>query len=328
MGAIQRGQSKMTTTVTFTAISAFIGFLLNATVLYLVLSRGSRAYHYLFAGVLFICALWDLGTMLAMLRNEHPQELINLGYLVSIPCAFLIPFVFHFTCSYLGCPRKITTITIWVLTGISAILLSLGIVFQASSNLPMGRIIGIYEYSWGNIWRGDENWRTSLLLAIPTYYAVFIAACWLIIRQFKQETKPISRRHLFYILVSFIAMGVAGTKVFAVVGVDWPVLLPLGMALNDVFVALIGIAIIKERLFDITVVLKKGALYSLLGAGVILLFSLSEHLLASYVAETLGENSFIIHVISIAVVIAVLMPVKHWLEKLLNRYFLDRQFEF
>ena len=90
----------------------------------------------------------------------------------------------------------------------------------------------------------------------------------------------------------------------------------------------IGIAIIKERLFDITIVLKKGALYSGMGAGVILLFSFSEHMLATYVGETLGEDSFLIHLISIAVVIAVLMPIKHWLERVLESYFRSKQFEF
>jgi hypothetical protein len=113
-----------------------------------------------------------------------------------------------------------------------------------------------------------------------------------------------------------------------VVGVNLAFLLPLGMVLNDVFVALIGIAIIKERLFDITLVLKKGALYSALGGGIILIFSLSEHMLATYIGEFLGEESFIIHIISIAVVIALLMPIKHWLERFIERFFGQKQFEF
>jgi CDP-diglyceride synthetase len=123
-------------------------------------------------------------------------------------------------------------------------------------------------------------------------------------------------------------MGIAGTKVLAVMGVDWPILLPAGMALNDVFAALIGIAIIKERLFDITLVLKKGALYSVIGAGVIFIFSFSEHMLATYVGEFLGESSMLIHLISIAVVIAVLMPAKQCLEKYLENYFKTKQYEF
>lgn len=318
----------MTATVTVTTISSFIGFLLNSTVLYLVLSRGRKIYHYLFAGVLFICALWDLGIMLAMLRNEHPEELINLGYMVSIPCVFLIPFVFHFTCSYLDCPRTKTTILIWVLAVAIVIFMMLGFLLRSSSFLPLGKIIGIYVYSWGNIWKGDENWRNGLLFAIPAYYFVFIVACWFLFSRLRQVTSQVERRHLIYILISFVAMGLAGTKILAVLGVDWPILLPAGMALNDVFVALIGIAIIKTQLFDITLVIKKGAVFSVIVAGVILIFSLSEHMLATYVGELLGENSFIIHIISIAVVIAVLMPVKHWLEKQLNNYFRAREIEF
>jgi hypothetical protein len=318
----------VTIVVTITTISSFIGFLLNASILYLVLARGRQTYHFLFAGVLFICALWDLGTLLAMLRNEHPQDLVKIGYLVSIPCALLIPFVFHFTCSYLGCLHTKTIFTLWILAGLSAVSLLLGAIISDSIPLPMGRIIGVYEYSWGNIWRGDASWRNGLLVAIPLYYAVFLAACWMLYQRLKQETSQLARRHLVYILVSFLAIGFAGTKVFAVVGVDWPILLPVGMALNDLFVALVGIAIIKDRLFDITVVLKKGALYSAVGAGVIFVFSFTEHLLATYVGETLGENSFLIHLVSVAVVIALLMPVKHHLEKLLDKYFQSRQFEF
>lgn len=318
----------MSITIAFTAVSSFIGFLLNSCILYLVLARGRKTHHFLFAGVLFICALWDLGIMLAMLRNEHPQELVNLGYLVSIPCTFLVPVVFHFTCSYLDCPRPKTTITLWVITAAMAVTMALGLILRQAISLPLGKIIGVYEYGWGNIWRGDDNWHNTLFIALPAYYIVFLVTCWFLYQRLKVETSQVPRRHLIYILVSFIAMAFAGVKVLAVMGIDWPVLLPAGMALNDLFVALIGIAIIKERLFDITIILKKGALYSMIGAGVIFIFSFSEHMLATYIGETLGENSFVIHLLSIGVVIALLMPVKHWLERRLDRYFQSRQFQF
>ena len=318
----------MTPTLAVTTVSAFIGFILNSTVFYLVLSKGRQFYHYLFAGVLFICALWDLGIVLAMLRNEHPVELIYIGYIVTIPCTLLIPFVFHFTCSYLDCPKTKTTYFLWITTGGIAILMSLGILLRSSSIAPLGKIVGIYAYDWGNIWRGDDNWRNGLMLAIPAYYIVFAAVCWFLYKRLRVENSRIERRHLTYILVGFIAMGLAGTKVLAVTGVDWPILLPAGMALNDIFVAIIGIAIIKDRLLDITLVIKRGAIFSVIIAGVVFIFSFSEHMLATYVGEKLGENSIIIHMISIAVVIAILMPVKHWLEKLLNSYFKSRQINF
>lgn len=309
----------MSTVVTITAISSFIGFVLNSTILYLVLSKGKERYHYLFAGILFICAIWDLGITVAMLRNEHPADLISLGYIVTIPCLFLLPLIFHFTCSYIGCPKMKTTIGLWSITIIMVILMTTGL---------LGRIDDVYRYSWGNIWKGDPVWQFVTIIAIPLIIAVILAVCWFLYKQIKQETMVVNRRHKIYVLVSFAAIGLATVKIFSVLGVDFPFLLPAGMALNDVFIVVIGIAIIKERLFDITVVIKKGALYSLLAAGIILMFSLSEHMLATYVGEFLGEDSFYLHLISIAVVIAVLMPVKHRLERILDGYFGEKRFEF
>lgn len=309
----------MSTVVTITAIYSFIGFVLNSTIFYLVISKGRELYHYLFAGILFICAIWDLGITVAMLRNEHPGDLIRLGYFVTLPCIFLLPLFFHFTCSFIGCPKKKTTILLWVLAFLMVLFLVSGII---------GRIDDIYHYSWGNIWKGDQLWQYTMTASIPLYILLFLTVGWFLYRQIKQETKGIKRRHMIYVLISFAAIGLAIVKAFTVLGVDYPILLPAGMALNDVFIAVIGIAIIKDQLFDITVVIKKGALYSVLGAAIILIFSLSEHMLATYVGEFLGEESFFIHVISIAVVIAILMPVKHRLEGLLERYFGEKRFEF
>lgn len=309
----------MSTVVTITAISSFIGFVLNSTILYLVLSKGKERYHYLFAGILFICAIWDLGITVAMLRNEHPADLISLGYIVTIPCLFLLPLIFHFTCSYIGCPKVKTTIILWSIAILMVILMSTGL---------SGRIDDIYRYSWGNIWKGDPAWQFGLISGIPLYIAIILTACWFLYKQIREESFRVPRRHMIYVMVGFMAIALAMVKVFSVLGVDYPFLLPAGMALNDVFIVLIGIAIIKERLFDITVVIKKGALYSLLAAGIILMFSLSEHMLATYVGEFLGEDSFYLHLISIAVVIAVLMPVKHRLERILDGYFGEKRFEF
>lgn len=309
----------MSTIMTVTVISSFIGFILNSAILYLVLSRGKYLYHYLFAGILFICAIWDLSITITILRNEHPEDLILIGKIVNTVCLFLVPLIFHFSCSYIGRPYRKTTATIWGLTTIFAVMGIIGI---------GGKINDVYHYSWGSIWKGDQLFVITTWLAIPLWIFNSSIACWLLYSQIQQESSIVKRRHLLYLMVGFMVIGLAIVKVLVVVGVDLAFLLPLGMALNDVFVALIGIAIIKERLFDITFVLKKGALYSVLGAGIILIFSLSEHMLATYIGEFLGEESFIIHIISIAVVIAILMPIKHWLERFVESYFSQKQFEF
>ena len=100
------------------------------------------------------------------------------------------------------------------------------------------------------------------------------------------------------------------------------------MLLNDIFVAIIGLAIIKDKLFDITVIVKKGALYSILAGLLIFVYSFSEHILVTYIGETIGERSNWLHLISIAVGIAVLMPVKNRLERAVEGYFVHKKLEF
>lgn len=104
-------------------------------------------------------------------------------------------------------------------------------------------------------------------------------------------------------------------------GINASILLPLGMFLNDIFVAVIGVAIIKDRLFDITVVIKKGTLYSILAGFLVFIYSLSEHILVTYVGHVVGEGSTLLHLISISIAIALLMPVKSRLERLIDDFF-------
>jgi CDP-diglyceride synthetase len=137
----------------------------------------------------------------------------------------------------------------------------------------------------------------------------------------------LARRHSAYVLVGFLTITVATVKIVLTMGVDVPLLLPLGMALTDIFGALIGVAILKDRLLDITVIVKKTAIYSALGAAVVVVFGLCEHILATYVAEFIGEESQLLHLISIAVVIALAMPLKHQLERLVEGAFGRRMVE-
>jgi hypothetical protein len=144
----------------------------------------------------------------------------------------------------------------------------------------------------------------------------------------KRAASRLERRHYLYIASGVLVITFAIVKVGVVMGINIPILLPLGMFLVDIFNAIIGIAIIKDRLFDITVIIKKGTLYSILAGLLIFIYSLSEHLLVTYIGETIGENSNLVHFISIAVGIAVLLPVKNRLERVMEGYFAHKKLEF
>ena len=307
------------TTVLVTAVTSFLGFLLNVAVIFLVLSRGRKRYHYLFAGVPLILAIWDLGIFLAMIRNSFVNELPIYGYVIGLPCTFLPALIYHFTCSYLNQPRKKSTIFIWVYCIIGLFLMVSGL---------GGKISGVYNYSWGNIFRPDSAYLLGTASWLLIFYIFVWSSCWFLFRAYRRESSPIARRHILYILIGFLVISLANVKIAVLYGIDNPWLMPTGMLFIDIFAALIGVAIIKHRLLDITLIVKKGTIYSLLVALIIFIFSCSEHLLSKYLGDLLGEQPIYIHLISIAVVVGILMPVRQKLDRAIDRFFSRKKLEF
>jgi hypothetical protein len=239
---------------------------------------------------------------------------------MSLTSPFFIVLFYHFTGAYLDQVKKRTTVLLWIVCIVSFLLIVSGPLWMPDS--------GVYHYRWGNLFRPDEKMLQAVILSIPLYYFSIGASIYFLLRAYRKETALIARRHLLYIIVSFFALGLALIKILALFNIDNPILLPFGMVMNDVFVAVIGIAILKDRLFDITVIIKKGTIYSILGALVIFLFSFIEHLLTTYFSELVSGHSTVMHLVSIAFAIAVLMPIKHRLEKGVEGYFEKRQLKF
>jgi hypothetical protein len=306
-------------------ILVFLAFLINVAMLYLVLSRGRQRYHYLFAGALAVYALWSLGFFLFTFRNDYLNELIIYYSIFTASLSLSVPFIYHFTCSYLNRPRKKSTIFIWAFTVIIAISNLIGL---ATGIGPMTLV----STEWGNYMvfeGGIVDLIIALLMGIVSFVFLLLA-CWYLFRARRDETSPVARHHMQYIFISFIIISLLHLtrflfpSEFAVSRLMPPILAVVTAA----FSALVAIAIIKKRLLDITVVIKKTTIYSLLLALVVIIFSLSEHMLATYVGKFFGEHSFFIHIISIVVVIAILMPVRQRIERRIERFFEKKKVEF
>lgn len=303
--------------VIITAIESGFGFLLTSTILYLVLSRGRKAYHYFFSAFLLVCAIWDLGVFFLMIRNAHLEELDIIGRIAILPCTFIPALIFHFANLYTTRPVKWAVALVWGLTGIIWIPIIMGIAYK---------IEGVFEYDWGNIFRVAPGIFDPLVFVF--WFGVNLSACWLLYKASKRTATHLERRHFGYIIAGLLVLTLAIMKAFVTMGIDAAFLLPLGMFLVDIFNAIIGLAIIKDRLFDITVIIKKGTLFSILAGLLVFIYSLSEHLFITYIGERIGENSTLIHFISVAVGIAILIPVKKRIERALEGYFVQRKLEF
>jgi uncharacterized membrane protein YoaT (DUF817 family) len=78
-----------------------------------VLSRGRRRYHLLFAILLLIVACWDLGIFLVMIRNSYPSDVLLYQNIVTIPVALFPGFLYHFTTTYLNKPHRKVAVSIY-----------------------------------------------------------------------------------------------------------------------------------------------------------------------------------------------------------------------
>jgi len=298
------------TILIITAIESGFGFLLTSTILTLVLRRGRKIYHYLFAAFLLICAIWDLGVFLLMIRNEHLEELDIIGRIAILPCIFIPALIFHFANLYTGKPIKWAIALVWGLTGATWVPIIMGIAYK---------IEGIFRYDWGNMFRVMSSVLDPLVFIF--WFGINLWACWLLFRGLRRAVSRLERRHYIYIISGLLALTFAVVKAMVTMGINAAFLLPLGMFLVDVFNAIIGTAIVKDRLFDITVIIKKGTLWSILAALLIFIYSFSEHMLVTYIGEIFREYSTLAHFISIALGIAILIPVKNRLERVVERYF-------
>jgi hypothetical protein len=307
----------MSTIVVITAIESGFGALITGTVLFLVLSHGKKAYHYLFAAFLFICFIWDLGTCLIMLRNEHVAELPLIGRAAFLPCIFIPVLLFHFVNLYTGRPVKWAIVLVWVLTALAWVPILGGVFYQ---------IEGSYTYDWGNIFRVKPTVIDPMIFIF--WYAINLSAIWLLFRNSKKVSSNLEKRHYAYVISGLLVVTFSIVKALITMGINAAFLLPLGMFFNDIFVSIIGVAIIKDKLFDITILIKKGTIYSILAGLLIFIYSFIEHFLVTYIGEKVGENSFALNLIAIGIGIAILMPVKNRIEKGVEGYFSHRKLEF
>src|SRR4030042_4346621 len=218
-----------------TAIEAGFVFLLTCTILYLVLSRGRKTYHFLLSAFLLLCAIWDLGTFLLVARNQHPGELEIIGYVIGVPCAFIPALIFHFAVEHSGRRLKWAVALVWGICALFVVLSLAGLYWVVD---------GVHSYHWGNVFRVLPTVLGPWVML--AWFVATLAACWMVFAAASRAASPLERRHSLYIAWGLLVISFAVVKAGGVMGGEIPLLLPLGMLLGDCCNAIIGFALITD----------------------------------------------------------------------------------
>jgi signal transduction histidine kinase len=241
----------------------FLAFLLSGSLFALSLARNPRSgLHRIFAAFAASLMLWNFGAF--MVRRAADADAAHLWQVVSHVGSITMPaFYYHFLLTFLG-----------VAGGNRAqlrLIYALAAVFSAFNvaGSPLFMREGATETFWG--WAPVAG---PLYVSFVVYFSgTFIAGIHQLARAHGAMESSFRRNRAGLILLGSFA-GVAGGFIdFArfVLGGFFPLadqIYPMSIPGNMAFALFLGIAMVRYRLFDVDVAVKKGALYTALGVGV------------------------------------------------------------
>jgi signal transduction histidine kinase len=231
-------------------------FVLNVILVTLALVRnGGSRLNRVFAYCVGSMAIWNFGAFL--LRRAPDERAAWTAEVIIHAAVVLVPaFYYHFVLIFLDSTRahRRSLALAYGMAGVFSILNVVG------SPLFMK---GVQETYWG--WAPVPG--PLYLVYTVVLYACMISGPWLLIRAHRRADSSFRRnRSRLIVLATFITLAGGGID-FArfIVARFVPAaehFYPLGIPANMLFAVLLGISIVRFRLFDVSAAFKKAAVYS------------------------------------------------------------------
>lgn len=245
-----------------------------------------------------------------MLNNNF-----GMGLLFAKIGHFAVPYVpvtlLHYTIRTLNIKRINIILRLLYL---EAMIMSL-LVF--SSSLHFSKLI---KHPWGVYPKGE------ILMFVDFTICCLIAGSFLsvIIYHYIKKRKSVNIFELNRLKYIFISV-----FIFALAIIDYiPKLpkiesdaIPLGNIFIIIFVSLNSYAILKYRLFDINIVIRKGVIYSLLVTIITLIYFTLIFLLENIFRGFVGYKSTLLTIVVIIIFIFIFQPLKNKIQYLVDKYF-------
>jgi signal transduction histidine kinase len=237
-----------------------LAFLLNVSLIGIALFRNPRSrLNRLFAYFIGGFALWNLGVF--MLRRAPDEATATFAEIVvHVGVVALAPFYYHFVLIFLDSTSERRR-SLAIAYGLAAVYMLLNL---TGSSLFMR---GVKLTTWG--WAPAPGPLYNLFFLY--FYAYLIAGLVLLGRAYARTTSSFRRNRGLLILLGTaisVAAGFVDIIRFALVK-SFPALdyvYPPGIPANMLSAVLFGLAIVRYRMFDVSVAVKKFVVYGLAGA--------------------------------------------------------------
>ena len=262
-----------------------------------------------FLSYLIIFMLWSFGSV--MVRTDFPPGSTYFWNQLLAFCAFVSAVAyFHFAAVFLRKPRR------YLSTLLSALFVAIVILALAKGYVIDQAYVseGTYHVQFG----------LGFYIVAPLAYSFVIAAIYRLAREFKTANDPFVRNRAGYLLVGISIVLLLNIANFVPSLAQYPID-QLGNVINAL---LIGYAILKYRLLDIDVFLRKGLFYSILTGLIMAIYFIIASLIHIFFQVGADLVSWITVFIVAVIIAALFHPFYQESQRYLDRLFNRKKYDY
>ena len=292
-----------------TGLTAFLGLGLGLFVYFHKPRTNLKISWVIFS---FTVGIWSLGYFISLLAINYQTSILSSRF--SHASGAFIPITFfHFVLILLRQEARHKTL---LRTGYG---LSVFMFFSCFSPFVVRDVINkmgiLYYPDWGPLY--------SVYAAM---YVWFIAYAHILMTMAIKETKGHERLRIIYLSVASFLGFSGGVSLFLLIfNIPFP---PYGSALICLYPIIMSYSIVKHRLMDIEVIIKKTLVFAGLFGVLISVITAITVLAQSYIGQYLGMGAISIRVLSVIIAMLLYDPARKYLVEITDHYLFQKKFDY
>lgn len=265
--------------------------------------------HRTFAALATSLALWNVAAF-ALRSSTDPIAAVQWERVLHASVALLPPLFYHYILAFLNrSARRPSLFVAYGMAGLSIVAIP-----------TTWFMSGVRPTAWGFAPVAGPVYALFLVY----FYAYLVLGLACLIRPAYRAQPGFQRKRARWIVAAVLVSVAGGLVDFARFMLGWEHLYPIGIPANALFSLALGVAVVRYRLMDIGVVVRRAVLYLLTS------LALAPLVFAAYVTAGLGggrplsPGSLAVPLVAVAL-IAIAMPLLRKLERLLERLMFHRE---
>ncbi len=292
------------------AISGLLIFIPYFLAFIYIFTKGKTKLTKVYSIVMLVVSLWGLGAFLIGITTDQKLSLI-IWYFTYPFVLFIPPTLLHSVFIFLNIQKRILLLVAYS----QAIFFSLILLTGQMAIKPLLVSNSFYFFS-GNIF----YLLSFIFWELFVFYKVFI-----LFEHYWKSPGHIKKQILTVLLAGPLGFG-GGTMNF-LPGIFGLNIYPYGNFLIAVYFIIITHGILQHQLFDISLIIRKGTVYSIVMTIITIFYLLTVFILEKYTQELFGYKSLLISGVASFSLGLIFIPLRNQIQKFVDRCFFKANIE-